>query len=136
MCGGKIEAGEGEDAGDADPMTFEEICAILVNEPFYLSLAQISRLTDYQIWQIYFRPKKKPERDMDRPAPRGERIVASPFMIYWVHEHQRGKADQEIIDRWLVMHPERMAEAVVSPQWHRDWPVKVANGSGPEATTP
>ncbi len=111
-------------------MSFEEICAILVGEPYYLSLAQIARLTWYQVWQIYFRPR--PEAKEREAPPQGQRVFVTPFQLFWIHEHQRGQEDAAIIARWLKDHPERMAEAIVKAEWHAEWKVR---GAGPDQPT-
>lgn len=46
-------------------MSFREVCAVLVGEPYCLSMEQIAKLTDYQLYGIYCYPRD----DHGRPLP-------------------------------------------------------------------
>lgn len=39
------------------------------------------------------------------------------WLIYWQSGVAAGKTDQEIVERWILDHPERAEEAVVEKGW-------------------
>lgn len=80
-------------------MSFNTVCAILVNEPFNVPLHEIAQLTDYQINNIYFHPRTK-EGAIDvyahRPDP-GQVDYEAEFRWSW---QQKGATPEEIDAKW------------------------------------
>lgn len=89
--------------------------SLLVKEPFNMSLADIAKLTDYQIVNILFRPEKK-QGD-------GSEESWSPFRLFWwqLKVSQPGIFDEEIITRWQKLPPKQQnGSPIVDPAWNDD----------------
>jgi hypothetical protein len=80
-------------------VSFEQLCAVLVKEPYNLTLAQIGQLTPYQVRNIYFR---SPERDQPKPAR-----VQTYREIFWGIWKHRGLTEEQIAERWQRRQQER-----------------------------
>jgi hypothetical protein len=83
--------------GASEPLPFADICAVLVREPFHLSIAQIAELTDEQLLDIYLRADP---RDDSTPTvnKRGEKL--SDFEVFSRVWKRRGWSDEAISKRW------------------------------------
>jgi hypothetical protein len=119
---GKSDAAEGEDDGaPGSGLSFDEVCAVLVKDPYFLSFDQIARLTDYQLTHILFRPEAA------SGLPAGGTPV-SDFYAYWLLLRRSGNDDAEVLRRWALERKGREAEAVIDPTW------KVPTRGEPERT--
>lgn len=93
-------------------MSFDEVCAALVREPFHLTMRDIARLTPYQLQQIYLRDDPN---GLEGIPEGGE--PCSPFKALWLHLKPFGYSDQAIVDRWRQENPQYADQAVVDPGW-------------------
>lgn len=81
-------------------MAYETMCAILVSEPFYLRPWEIERLTDWQIKNIYFHPRKDGSVDVkahDKPVDYKK--------SFWESCEDKGMRPEEIQKRWDSFQP-------------------------------
>jgi hypothetical protein len=89
----------GADSGAGPGLSFDDICALLVRDPFRLTEDRIATLTDYQLLYHYFRP-----RDEDGDLARGDQAegeyatsLESMCKQVW---RDRGESDAEIEAHW------------------------------------
>jgi hypothetical protein len=74
-------------------VTFDEVCQLLVREPFNLGFDEIAELTDYQILEILF---KHPSDE--KPQPEG--AYQTHEEIFWSVWRRRGLSEDEIAGKW------------------------------------
>lgn len=84
-------------------MTFAEMCATLVKEPYFLSLDQIADLTDFQLTQIYFRPSWEEQRRRRL----GHLPVLTPQGLFEKVWAARGLTADQIKEKWQRDYPDK-----------------------------
>ena len=85
-----------------EPMEFDTLCALLVNEPFNLRMEEIAQLTDYQIRRIYFHPRTENGMSIDVNAysPNASRGPLDYKRAFWESWTDKGATDAEIQSKW------------------------------------
>ncbi len=81
---------------------------MLVTEPFHVSMRDIERLTDYQIFVIYFWPRKKDGSLGDLELSQKFREVADIARMkqnFWEVGFKCGWTDAQIAAHWSVQFP-------------------------------
>jgi hypothetical protein len=73
-------------------VSFDQVCAVLVKEPYNLTIAEIGKLTPYQLRHIFFRGQE--EERQEQPARPSYRDV---FYEVW---RRRGWKEAHIDAKW------------------------------------
>ena len=73
--GGRSEVGSSSKEKQPHITNVAQIYAMLIDEPYCLSFDQIAKLTDYQIFTLYFRPRDKDGNPKPLPDPKLYREV-------------------------------------------------------------
>jgi hypothetical protein len=74
-------------------VSFDRVCSALVREPFNMTMAEIGKLTPYQVRNVYF-------RDEERDQPRVAKSNVSYKEIFWKTWQRRGLREHQIEVQW------------------------------------
>ncbi len=81
-------------------MPFDKICSLLVQEPYNLSIPEISQLNPYQVRHIFFRPDEDSYSSQGIPGLPSSNELTHQQLFWRVWKDWRGKTEEETQALW------------------------------------